>query len=475
MIVLLPFLTGLALTGIAWPRRKAEAAETLLLAALALGLGLGAASLTFFASLVAAGTITSAFFVTEVVLLLVLGRILLARNERSRDEVVTAGRGRERAPRLLVAATVVMLGLAVAAYVVLFLDKPNGGWDAWMIWNLRARFLYRGGEHWKDAFSTLLDKNHFHADYPLLLPALVARGWTCAGAESRLVPVAIAAVFTGGTIALLGSSVAVLRGKTLGLLATIAIAGTPDFLHYGGSLCSDVPLAFFVLATLVLLAREDQESEPTRGFPFLAGLSAGLAAWTKNEGLLFLALIVPVRLATHGRSGLARAVRELLWLGAGLAAPLAALAYFKLALAPTNDLIEGQSAGGFLEKVADVHRWAYIAREMTIELVKIEHWGTSFLPVLAGFIVIVGAKVEPAHRRSFALAAWVTALLALGYFLVYVASPHKLEYHVGTSHRRLIVQLVPAGLFALFLAVRAPAPSPGTLRDAKMREPGKPD
>ena len=47
---------------------------------------------------------------------------------------------------------------------------------------MHARFLFRGGDHWREAFASGLDWSHW--DYPLLLPLSIARGWRYMGGES---------------------------------------------------------------------------------------------------------------------------------------------------------------------------------------------------------------------------------------------------------------------------------------------------
>ena len=59
-------------------------------------------------------------------------------------------------------------------------NNPQGNWDAWSIWNLRARFLAAGGIVAHRAWSPLLSSTH--PEYPLLTSAFVARvdyGHTC--------------------------------------------------------------------------------------------------------------------------------------------------------------------------------------------------------------------------------------------------------------------------------------------------------
>jgi hypothetical protein len=55
--------------------------------------------------------------------------------------------------------------------------------------------------------------------------------------------------------------------------------------------------------------------------------------------------------------------------------------------------------------------------------------------------------------------AWLAALPALqflGYFAVYVLTPHDLVWHMGTALTRLILHLSPAILFLFFCALPAP-------------------
>jgi hypothetical protein len=48
-------------------------------------------------------------------------------------------------------AFVLVAGMVTAAMVVHYTRAPNGEWDAWAIWNQKARFLLRGGHDWTQA------------------------------------------------------------------------------------------------------------------------------------------------------------------------------------------------------------------------------------------------------------------------------------------------------------------------------------
>ncbi len=103
-------------------------------------------------------------------------------------------------------------------------------------------------------------------------------------------------------------------------------------------LLADVPILFFMLSSLVLmyLALTRGQGSPM----VLSGLMAGLAGWTKNEGLLFiLAAVLGLSLTRYKDMR-----RSLFLFAAGLALPLAVILYFK-GIAPPGDLLgAGNSA-----------------------------------------------------------------------------------------------------------------------------------
>jgi len=174
---------------------------------LAVGIGLGACTLFLFVWLMVFGPPGAAYFVTESALGLLLIAALLALTWRERraskssptPEVGSASQRRRlplsRVQKLIAACfgIVVLVSAVSLAYWVLLM--PHGGWDAWAIWNLRARFIFRAGESWPQAFGAFMP----HTDYPLLIPLSVVRGWAYLGSEVQIAPAATAAAGTNDT------------------------------------------------------------------------------------------------------------------------------------------------------------------------------------------------------------------------------------------------------------------------------------
>jgi hypothetical protein len=270
---------------------------------LSVGFGLGLFSVVFFLSRV--------FGVLELLWLdlgafaLLVAAFLFLRLHTTPPNLVTAPtRGGEPWPAWLRRTVTVALAIALCAglysAIMRTLAHPHGdGWDAFSIWNLHARFLFRGGSHWRDGFTPVLPWSH--PDYPLLLPAAIAHFWSCLGHDSPAVPAVIGLLFTFGTVGLLFSALTILQGRMPAMLGATALLATPSFIEQGTSQYADVPLAFFYLATVVLFCLQDNLPDdgnaphPSR-LLVLAGSTAALAAWTKNEGLLFLCAVVMARL-----------------------------------------------------------------------------------------------------------------------------------------------------------------------------------
>ena len=116
---------------------------------------------------------------------------------------------------------------------------------------MHARFLFLGGDDWREAFASGLDWSHW--DYPLLLPLSIARGWTYTGGEGIHLPAVMGFLFTFLLLGLLLTSLSLLRGRIQGYLGAMVLMGTPFFIYMGTSQFADIPLAFFILTTLVML------------------------------------------------------------------------------------------------------------------------------------------------------------------------------------------------------------------------------
>jgi hypothetical protein len=371
--------------------------------------------------------------------------------------------------RVLFGAFPIALCAALYSAVMRILAHPHGdGWDAFAIWNLHARFLFRGGPHWRDGFTPLLPWSH--PDYPLLLPAATAHFWTYLGSDAPIVPALISLLFAFSTVGFLYSALALLRGRTLAMLGTMALLTTPFFIQQATSQYADVPVSFFVLATVALLALRDESSgDAPHSFrlSILAGLATGFAAWTKNEGLLFLCAILLARLLLLlPRNHRSRAPSGLLPFAAAVSPAFLLVLWFKHFIALPGDLFSDRATT--LQRLLQPSRYWAVLKWYAKDFLRFGHWllvpGT--LLVIALYVALYVAlsrgrarQPNPGFRSSvlvpsvLAPSVVALALTLAGYFAVYLITPYDIYWHLRFSLDRLFLQLWPAAIFLCMLAL----------------------
>jgi len=452
--------SGYVIVAWGWPRRSSAFPDLLLRAWLATGYGVGLFSVIFFVARVLG---LAHLIVADVgVLGLVVAAFFLLRARDMPPDAPRSSEENSRFPqwfgRILTASLAITLGAALYSAVMRALAHPHGeGWDAFAIWNLHARFLFRGGEHWRDGFSTLIPWSH--PDYPLLLPAAVAHFWTYLGRESQAAPAIIGLVFTFSTVGLLYSALFILRGREQAMLAAIALLSTPTFIAQGTWQYADVPLSFFFLATVALLCLHDDGSregaaQRFRGLLVLAGLAAGLGAWTKNEGVLFLAAIIVGRQWTAGRN-LGKSTTLAGYTGAllaGIAPTFVLVAYFKHFVAPAGDLFSNPAT--MLHRVMEPARYWAIIQWFVKEFFRFGGWVIPGTVLMVGLYFAAGKDDRRTRETGFRTSVVALALTMAGYLAVYLITPYDIYWHLRSSLPRLFLQLWPSAVFLFFLGLK---------------------
>ncbi|HEY2382247.1 MAG TPA: hypothetical protein VGK48_13800 [Terriglobia bacterium] len=358
------------------------------------------------------------------------------------------------------------LTLVFAGFGIRIARTPHGAYDGWAVWNWEARLLYRGGSHWR-AFLPFA----YHGDYPLLVPSITARFWRYMGMEVPEAGAWLGVVLALCSIAVLVLTLAELRSARLGTLFGLTLIGTPSYLNYATSQYADVPVGFFFLASLALIAIYfEHESEPeSRRIMMLAGFLAGCSAWTKNEGIVFIiALSIALLMPVIHKS--AETLRRVLAFGAGAAVPLIVVIVFKATNNVQNYIIAYHE--GKLQLMLHLDRHEMILSYLGKYIFSSGGWAISpYIPLLA-LILAWGFQ-----RRIFKSDGWRTLLITLlfvcaGYYFVYLTTPADLKWHIETSMERLFLQLWPSFLLLAGLMCR-PAYIPGNSRGwlVRPREP----
>lgn len=450
------FLTGFLLTSIML--KDDEDFEDLGLRFwLGIGLGFGLASIHFFLWRLVADPKTNAFILGEFIILVLAVVTYLWRLQPHKNFHLLYQKFRPRKPTYQTMLFFALAGMAVLIHVIGYLKTPQGAWDAWAIWNQHARFLIQDANSWTRVFSPLQQ----HPDYPMMLPANVARAWSYMGKESFYAPALIGATFTFSILGLLVTGVTHFCQPKLGYLAGILLMGAPAFHVSGLAQYSDFPLAFYILAALIMILLCGK-SEVKRRYLIAAGLFAGLSAWTKNEGWLFIAVLIVARFSGLVLTkNMRRTMEETIAFLFGIGPVLLFLIYYHFTFTPANDLLAGQGSIT-LERMLNPQRHLMITKDYVSQIYRLD--SKHYIPFIALpiLLVIFGIVKENVRKTGVLTTILVTILMLAGYYLIFLTTPQDLSWHLGTARERIFFHVWPASILATFLIVPLPSSSKQT-------------
>jgi hypothetical protein len=315
---------------------------------------------------------------------------------------------------LAAVALLITIILATVAMSKSWEQNPQGQWDAWSIWNLRARFL--ASPEPSRAWSPLLTNTH--PEYPLLVSGAVATTGS---------PNAVGYLFFLSLIATVTGGLAIARGPLAGLVAGLTLASTGALLHEVPSQYADVPLAAY-LAGAVIFILIDQ--------PILAGVLAGFAAWTKDEGALFCIALLAL-LAIFRRRDLLRTLLGMLPGG------LVCLG-FKTFLVPH---VTSQFGPGTLARFADFSRWSIVIKGVASSISTLgSGW---YHPIFVIAVLAWAVRFRTDSRRDAQFSTVLAVTILVGYCAVMVTATADATWQTNTAASRLVVQWWPLAVIAM--------------------------
>ncbi|MCJ7435643.1 MAG: hypothetical protein MUO77_19340, partial [Anaerolineales bacterium] len=446
IIIYIPAIViGFLLVHLLWPERGLWV--LLFKLSLGVGAGLGLTSLLYFIILLVI-PIGFPFSTLQIIILLIL-LFLTIRRERTIPLTPRpspfATRSTPSTSRVthysLLITLLLSLLITIASFINFSIRRDQGAFDAWMIYNRAARFIVRDPANWQATLSPDLSWG-FHADYPLLVSTNVAWAWTSLGAENIRVPLVQSGLFLFACIGLLFTALAQVKGIRQSSLAAIILMSISGFVRSGSGQTADVPLAFFMLASIAImslrgtffpeaiLSQQETASPKARSdmLLVLSGFMAGLAGWTKNEGLLFIAVSVVIMFLFFART---KSLRSFIYFGLGLVFPALVILYFK-SITPAGDLFSGSPAD-ILARIADPTRYLLILKSLGSELLSFGGWPVPLILFIILLFFVFGSKLDTETRQLFRALSAIAALQLLGYLVIYLITPHDLAWQLGTA------------------------------------------
>src|SRR5262245_21354948 len=369
----------------------------------------------------------------------------MVRSTRRATDEWGAPRPRSPADRWALA----VLGVFALLLVATVATTPLVSVDARTLWVAQARLIADTGRY---PASELRDSAFViaHTSYPPLLPMWEALVGVAAGSSDerllRAVPTAFYAV-----VAVLLLVELPRREPRWGILLAAAWALVPTLVVFeqGGADAglADVALSSFVLASALLFERGEAAGGARSPVPaVLAGLLAGAAALTKNEGLVLGSLLCfSAPFTGPGR-----------WRRAGLAALTFVLVTgpwlaVRAGLQPILD--EGYVGHLWWARLlAGAPRAGHVAAEMFVQAFLLPHRSGLFWWLVIGWFLASPRKGEALATGRLAVA--LVYLLVV--YLLYVVTPWEGVVQVQLSFSRVLLQVAPLALWAVAGKARRP-------------------
>jgi hypothetical protein len=324
--------------------------------------------------------------------------------------------------------------LVVFALVLIALGSPSDGWDPRSIWLFHAKRIYLEGS----LYAQLDDYAPWsHNDYPALGPLMMASAAGLAGHWNELLPKAAAPLLLLPALLLIAPSFH--WRWSAALFALLLLRLGREMLGNG---YMDALVAVYAVAAVATAMRwRARGSQRNTGELVAFTLLVAVLSMLKNEGGVLAALLTGTVLI----EGLLRE-RRLDWriIVAALLALLPLLAW-KLAVAQAgvgNDLAGSDMKVQLFARLGHGDGAMLIAKRLLLDT-----W--VWLPLIALAMLWRSLLRAPAAAAAV-LAALAYALLL---FLVYMATPHDLDWHLRTSVDRVRMPVSLMLVFAVLVAL----------------------
>lgn len=317
---------------------------------------------------------------------------------------------------------IIAVGCCLASLAVF---RPIPEWDGWMNWSVKAKALALDGNFYGPVFTSGVF-SYSHQDYPPLLPAWQALAYILGGELTVSWPLQfqLAWFWTAGALALVSLTSSHWGRASLFMLAWVC---APQVIFWTMSGYADVPMAFFLLAAVIVLVLSPSQS------PAVAGLLLGACALTKVEGLpLAVVAAVSVSASSANRKVPLQALAILL-------AVRSIWFFFTISMGLSNDILN--EANLRAERIVVMPRLTPIGVAWVSEVFSVRRWG------LLGFAALAAVTLRWKPRRDLTALVFIsTAMLSVAYII----TPRDLTRHLRTSFER--VAIAPMGLLALAVA-----------------------
>jgi len=341
-------------------------------------------------------------------------------------------------PRFDLAEKIILCLLILAVSYTFFIAflKPMEDYDSVAIWAYKAKAIYLAQP--KDFLDVI--KTRFidvHPDYPYLFPMSEVWLYTFL---NRFDDYTVKIIFPVSYLAFLlifyfSLKKAALK-RRLSLAMTFMLASVSHFSLFATNGYADSQMSIYCSIAFILLYLWAKEKK--RVYFLGAIFSAAAAFWTKNEGSVVVIAMLTVLAVRLNK----RTLRSVVPYAIALCLCIAGWAIFKNRMSLQNDVMNMETFRHF-NVFMSFKRLGAILYEYQKNIFGLKYWNLAWLI----FIYAVVRNFKNTLTSPYIFITLPVFVILIGYTIIYMITPHDIVWHLTTSAERLLLHVLPLGLF----------------------------
>ena len=330
------------------------------------------------------------------------------------------------------------------------LIKPIESYDAVAIYAIKSKIFFLAKSIPQGYFAGL-GSIFPHPDYPLNIPLFQSFIYLALSSLNDQLVKVIFPLYFLAILVLLYYAIRRFASPAYALLFTFVLAGIPQFNAYAANAYLDLPLAFYCFAAALFLFRWFKDCRDTR-FLVISAVMAGLAGWTKNEGLLYCAvylILILVFFILNIKKVTLKEIRTLALYAVIISLILAPWIYIKKIYGLVNTDV-GEISLNPLGLLRQSDKMLPIFYEFQRQVFGPKKWNIFWIAALAAFILN--------FKNCFTgIQKYITIFLALtvsGYIFIYLISPIDITFFLKKTWSRFLVHFTPIAVYWLAMVLK---------------------
>jgi hypothetical protein len=343
-------------------------------------------------------------------------------------------------------------GISLEVFLAFFRAciKPIESYDAVAIYAIKSKIFFLAGSIPQDFFARLAGRFP-HPDYPLNIPLFESFVYLSMGTLNDQLVKIIFPLYFVSVLVMMYFAVRRFASVNYALIFTFLLASIPQFNAYATNAYLDLPLAAYCFISAVFLFDWLKDARKIQSL-VISGINAGLAGWTKNEGLMYCAVFIATILAHM----LLEPKKELLKYMKGLSINifiifllLSPWLFIRYVFRLINTDI-GAITMNPVHIFKQLHKVWPILYEFQKQVLGPKKWNIIWVAVIAAFVL----RFRKVFRGELRPVSIMLVFIICGYVYFYLIAPIDINFFLSKTWSRFLVQFLPIAVYWLALILK---------------------